>query len=41
VVKNEYGALPTASRESTEGRKPLVPVKRLPSPKAIPKPTAQ
>src|SRR3954447_9598864 len=41
VVKNEYGASPTASSESTEGANPLVPITRLPSPKAIPKPTTQ
>ena len=41
VEKNANGALPIASSESTEGAKPVVQMKRLPSPKAIPKPTAQ
>jgi hypothetical protein len=41
VVKNENGAAPIASSESTDGAKPLVPIRALPSPKAIPKPTAQ
>ena len=40
-MKNEYGALPTASSESTDGAKPRVPTTSFPSPNAIPKPTAQ
>ncbi len=35
------GALPTAVSSVTEGKKPCVPTRRPPSPKAIPKPTAQ
>ncbi len=41
VVKNEYGAFPTASSESTDGANPCVPMMLFPSPKAIPKPTSQ
>src|SRR3954447_13473370 len=41
VEKNEYGALPTDSSASLEGKNPCVPITALPSPKAMPKPTAQ
>src|SRR5215213_7384812 len=41
VVKNEYGAAPTDSSASTEGKNPCVPITAFPSPKAMPKPTAQ
>src|SRR3954452_18862046 len=41
VVKKEYGAAPTVSNESADGKNPCVPMTALPSPKAMPKPTAQ
>jgi hypothetical protein len=41
LEKNENGAWPTASNSSVEGKNPCVPTMPLPSPNAIPKPTAQ
>ena len=39
--KKVNGAAPIDRNSSVDGKKPLVPMIELPSPKAIPKPTAQ
>jgi hypothetical protein len=41
VAKKLNGAAPIERNSSVDGKKPLVPITALPSPKAIPNPTAQ